>query len=474
MNSNELFARAASLASAQDWRGARSHIASGLAVEPQHSGLLLLEALALMAETRYEESQQRFEGLLSRSPENAELHNYYGALLRQQGDLERASSAFQVAVALNPDFAEAHNNLGRVAWSLGHYEVARTALAHRTAQCRQDAEAHFVLCELLLGTGRFREGWRLYQLRPSQIAQAGRLGRTRPYFPVSPMPRRLNGERMLLAPEQGVGDFLFFLRFLPMLKARGGRSCLLIAPRLARFARESGVADEVIDDPNEVNAKLPFATAMGDLPFYLECDREMPPSVRFSPLPDRVQAARVRLQTLGPGPYIGVNWAAGTPPQPGARFLHKRLEPAHLGAALAGLDATVVVLQRNPDASEIERFRTALGQPAPDLSSVQADLEELLAYLAVIDELVGVSSTSVHLRAAIGLGARVLCGTNEWRWMFEGARSPWFPESTVYRLHAPHSAATALADLRGDLQSALRPAPGLAAQTQDLSSVLEN
>jgi hypothetical protein len=88
-----------------------------------------------------------------------------------------------------------------------------------------------------------------------------------------------------------------------------------------------------------------------------------------------------------------------------------------------------------------------------DLSATNDDLERMLALLAVLDEYVGVSNTNMHLRAGIGLTARVLVPhPPEFRWMAAGDRSPWFPGFGVYRQRVDRDWTEALARLAADLR----------------------
>jgi hypothetical protein len=275
---------------------------------------------------------------------------------------------------------------------------------------------------------------------------------------VAPLPRRLDGKLIVLLPEQGFGDILFFLRYAPLLKARGARVGYAAEKKIRRFVQDAGVLDEVFDEQTiRPHLKSPWTFFAGDLPFLSAEDNSTPASVRIRPLPERVEAARKRLLELGPPPYVGVNWRAGNPPAAGENLLFKKMSPRQLGAALRGIDATFLALQRHPQPGEIEEFREALGAQVHDLTAVQADLEELMGYLAVIDEIVGVSSTSVHLRAAMGLDAKVLFVTpTEWRWMLEGPESPWFPGCRVYRVHRPSLVESSLARLGDELAASLR------------------
>ncbi|MEO1533524.1 MAG: hypothetical protein AAFU72_15250, partial [Pseudomonadota bacterium] len=47
-------------------------------------------------------------------------------------------------------------------------------------------------------------------------------------------------KRLLVLPEQGNGDTLLMLRFLPQLKARGAHVILVTKPPLARLVAEAG------------------------------------------------------------------------------------------------------------------------------------------------------------------------------------------------------------------------------------------
>jgi hypothetical protein len=174
---------------------------------------------------------------------------------------------------------------------------------------------------------------------------------------------------------------------------------------------------------------------LGDLPFLLQAHRlEIPGPVRFAPLPEHMAGAAARLQGLA-RPLIGLTWRAGTGPEAGNRnVLFKEAPFADFVALAARLPGTLLVLQRQPKAGEVEQLAAACGPRIVDLSALNADLEGMHALLAQIDEYVGVSNTNMHLSAALGRSARVLVSRGcEFRWMAEGARSPWFPGFPVYR-----------------------------------------
>ena len=105
-----------------------------------------------------------------------------------------------------------------------------------------------------------------------------------------------------------------------------------------------------------------------------------------------------------------------------------------LGAALRGTRATWIGIQRFPRSGEAEAFGAALGSPVHDFSGANADLEDMLALLSLLDDYVGVSNANTHLRAGLDRPARVLIPfPPEWRWGNEDAHSPWFARTQAYR-----------------------------------------
>ncbi len=343
--------------------------------------------------------------LLDRSqaidPQNPYVLNGWGNVLRAQGRLPEAEVAYRAAVGAAPDFGE-----GR--WNLSLIQLAR---------------------------GNFKRGWANYRFRPSA-------DRHRFAIPAAPLANDLSGRRIIVGGEQGLGDELFFLRFVPELQARGAEVVYRPDPKIASICSRIDFLDGRID--GAAVPEIPVA----ELPYLLEMT-SCPPSVRLAPDPGRVDKMRAKLAAAGPGPYLGITYRAGLA---GTGTLFKHLPPEALGDALHGRAGTFVSLQRMPAPGETERLAAHAGKPVADFSAVNDDLEDMLALVSVLDEVVGVSNTNMHLRAGIGRPARVLVThPAEYRWMAEGDGSPWFPEFSLYRQSGTGNWQDALTNLKSDL-----------------------
>lgn len=407
---------------------------------------------------------------------NPDYLNTLGVAHAETGDLAQAEAALRRAVKLKPDHVDAIVNLGKVLeksedlpGALKSYRHAYAlapqmprlgaALARVYRECGRAAEARALLtatgsedlliaaasCDfeldgekaaiarlrsappewqaarqalahLLLSTGHWREGWRLYRDAKPEI-----------------------GAHVHLRGEQGIGDVLFFMRFVPMLRSRGVTVSIACEKKLL----------PILEGAREYRGEE--AIPIGDLPLILDTE-ETPPAWPLT-VPEKAS-----LERFGPPPYLGVTWRAGTDLGRRAEFgndptaLMKAIPPALLGSALRGWPGTLIVLQRGARAGELEGFRSSAGKAVTDLSPLGDDLPALLGVLAALDEYVGVSNANMHLLAGIGKTARVLVPyPGEWRWMRRAGPSPWFPGFELYRQPQSRDWGGALQELRGDL-----------------------
>jgi hypothetical protein len=362
-------------------------------------------------------------------PDFAAAHFALGMDAIEQGDLVAAAAALENALRLDPRNPHALVNYGRLC--VRHADFARAADLFRAALALvpSDPDLPMYLAQVELLRGRWAEGWKAYARRDQRMRfEAGRAREGAPYR--VPDAAALKGIQVLIVGEQGLGDEIFFLRFAPALRALGARLSYAGEVRLRPLLRRTGLFEEIFafGEPLPVERKRLLS---GDLPL-LSPAQPVPPSLAIPPDAERLDAMRRRLERVGPRPWIGATWRAGTPADVVAYALHKSAPIAGLFAALPR-DGTVLSLQREGSFDELESASHALGRSIYDFSAVNGDLDDALALVALLDRHVGVSNTNMHLAAAAGATADVLVQfPPEWRWGIEGD-SPWFPGLRVYR-----------------------------------------
>ena len=371
-------------------------------------------------------AEQAMRKSLAASPPVADFHNNLGLLLRDTSRGEEAIDQFSAALAINPDWVDAYSNLGLALESLGRWDEAIEAYRKTLARSPGFAIGHQNLARALLTRGDFDEGWREYRWR--LLAQG--LASRPPDSPI--LPRDLSGRAFALVTEQGVGDVLFFLRFAPALVRRGATLAFRGDARLHAMLGRTGLFPLGLE-----SGQAPRGEAqplfVGDLPGMLESASETPlPPLALTPDPARVARMRSRLAHVPP-PRVAITWRGGVLSVGPSRSQLKHVPIDALGNALAGKRASWISVQRLPEKGEREALERAIGATVTDLGDANADLEDMLALMSLVDDYVGVSNANTHLRAGVAPSMHVLVpNPPEWRWGL-GERSPWFPDAKVYR-----------------------------------------
>jgi tetratricopeptide (TPR) repeat protein/SAM-dependent methyltransferase len=438
--------------------------------DPQCVPALIGLGDATFRDGRYDLAASLFRKALEHAPDDPTLWGWLGTAQLALEDIDAAEASLERARALGLEICDIHRGLGRIAMTRGDVEAARGHWERALELDPASITVSSFLGVLHLSCGNWLQGWRHWADRPQRVRE----NLPQPHWAAAD----LNGRDVLVLYNQGLGDELFFLRWLPQLRARGARVIYRSSPKLAPLLARLDTIDELV--PEVEGAAVPdharvanqqYACLVDDFPLALGegVAGEVAPSLRIDPEPTRVAALRERLAAVGPAPYIGVTWRGGTAPSADGRHenlirfdsgsavrtkaLYKEVPLADCAHVLGGVRGTLIALQRKPAAGELAAFAAAAGRDLHDFTACNDDLENMLALVSLLDDYVCVSNTNVHLRAAAGLPSRVLIPfpSPDWRWMREGDESPWFPGSRTYRQDVTRGWESALSALGRDL-----------------------
>ncbi len=397
-------------AEAQNMDQALSAFERALKERPTHAETHYNLGKAYEKLARLPEAERSYLRARALEPHKGEASHNLAVLYARQGSFDKALPLYEEARRRLPDDEGVAIHVATAALATAGPDAAIAELRSFIARHPHAAAVHAELGRRLLAEGRFAEGWQEYAWR-----------RGAPGVALS-----LEGRRVLLKPDQGLGDHLFFLRFAARLRR--------VASHVAFACPEK--LQPLLDEDGEPQGPFDLTVPLGDLPRLLR-DASTPAPLALPVT--HTEEWRSRLAQLGPAPYLGVTWRGGTKVeaefgQRGESPLSKEIDVATLAAALRGWRGTVLVLQRLPLPGELQAFAAALGKQAHDLSALNEDLRAMAALLAVIDEYVGVSNTNMHIRAGVQKTARVLVPfPPEFRWMHAGEHSPWFPGFRIHR-----------------------------------------
>ena len=336
-----------------------------------------------------------------------------GEVLLAEGRHEEAIEWLWKAVRIcpiGPGSRHGWYSLGIAHWKMGRPEEALLFLERAARAAPADLEVRHNIAVISLALGRYETGWTEY---------VWRLVVKRNKRPLSPLPERFE-RPVYLRCEQGIGDILYFFRWLPALKERGVTAVYSKFPaKIAPVMRRA--FPEVIEGFGPEDAVDLF---IGDLPLRTGEFGVVPPVAFLDPPAPMIRPAGQRKS-------VGVTWRAGTKFDLGQ---WKEAKPELVADMLRAANAIPVLLQRGATLDEKRLF----GSSAIDLCADVESPERVLDILPSLDAYVTVSNTNVHLAAGLPNPVRpamhvLVTHPPEARWMVRGDHSPWFPGMTCYR-----------------------------------------
>jgi Flp pilus assembly protein TadD len=493
-------------------------IQRALALNPQAVVYHCNLGLAYQTLGRFEEAVASFRRALQIRSDLPEAHNNLGALLFQRGKVDEAAAHYQEALRLRPAYAEAHNNMGNALQQQGkpreaiacHCEAVRLnpqyaeafnniavalqrlgKLAESVIECQKalgvrpnyphalnnmgmalrlqgqwdESEAlfqkaiqlttdypdpHFNLALVKLSRGDFEHGWAEYEWRSAQFHFQRDF--TQPRWDGSD----LNGRTILLHAEQGLGDTLQFIRYVPVVGQRGEKVLVECQPALVRLLGsvpgiEALVAQGSPLPPFEVQVPLPslpgilhtsLDTIPDDVP-YLQADTRLlrhwrrvlnQSGVRcpVSGVEEGVFDTGLRTPDAGRILRVGIAWQGN----PG--FLHDGLRSIPLAhftrlADVSGIQ--LFSLQKGPGVEQLQALTSDFGLRTSDcLDEESGAFMDTAAVMMNLDLVVSSDTVIPHLAGALGIPVWVaLALAPDWRWMLEREDSPWYPTMRLFR-----------------------------------------
>jgi tetratricopeptide (TPR) repeat protein len=370
-----------------------------------------------------------FRRSLELDPENPAAYTNIGAALEGLGRLEDAIEAHATAIRIDPKFPKAYANLAVMQKLVGRLEDAVDTAKKGIDIDPNDASARFNHAIYLLANGDLESGWHEYEWRrrPRVLTQ-----HERKFAMPEWNGEDLNGRRLLLHAEQGLGDTLQFVRFARRL-VDAGQSIVLEVQRPLLRLLSANVSPNVVGQgeplpshdlhlpllslPRVLGTRLPDVSARP----YLQADAEM--------------TARWR-QRLGHADKlkVGVVWS-GSPTHKHDRY--RSIPATDLLPRLIKDGVRLYSLQKDPRPFDRPVLQQLAGS-VTDLSNELTDFSETAAAVAPLDLVITVDTAVAHLAGALGRPVWVLLPLClDWRWLKDREDSPWYGSMRLFRQTRP-------------------------------------
>ncbi len=385
----------------------------------------------LQQQNKYAESIEYYTKAIELNPDYAEAHNNLASALYKLGDFKTAIIYCRKAIELKDDYAQAYNTLAAALNMEQSYDEAIECY-NKTIQLAPDyAEAYYSRGILYLGRGQFAKGWHDYQWRLKTAKTNIQLRHDKPWW----QGENFQGKTLLVQSEQGFGDSMQFVRYLPMVKDRGGTVILAEKPELIDLFRDiegiddlAGVA-ELADGAVKYDLYVPLLNLPGI--FNTTADN-IPARIPYlSAKEPKVLHWRNKIQT--DAFKVGLAWA-GNPVHTND---HNRSCALQNFTPLAEIEnVKLFSLQKGPGIEQIKDWQG--DTELIDIGQQFADFTDTAAVIENMDLIISVDTSIIHLAGAMGKPVWTLLPfMSDWRWMMERQDCPWYPTMRLFRQERP-------------------------------------
>jgi tetratricopeptide (TPR) repeat protein len=387
-----------------------------------------------------------------RMPSEAVLWNSLATVLAENGRVEESLVFYQEAIRLDPNFARLYHNIG-YAWShLGHLDKALDAYNEALARATEPGELmegkhSRSIC--LIGMGQIAEGFSDYEIRIDQRFRAyvHHLVKA-PVWQGEP----LDGKRILIVGEQGLGDEFMFANILPDLAdavGETGKLEIAVDPRLIPLFQRSFPKAEVgqyedrtlIDRDGNKNLRfIPFSVDKGEPDYWAPMGTtlhilrkslgDFPHKAFLVPDPARVADYKAQLAAMGDEPKIGLCWRSMMLGAKRAKY-YSTLEAWAPILKVPGV--TFVNLQYGDCADELARVAETLGVEIRTIDGLDLknDIDGAAALSAALDLVLSAPTAAAATAAAVGTEVWFVTAGRTWPQLGTD-EYPWYRKSKVF------------------------------------------
>ena len=448
-----------------------------LQMDPRDSSVLNLLALAEHRQGNHQAAVVLLRRAIQSDPANYILWNDLGNIFFQKGDREAAIEAYQTALQLNEECAEAFNNLGALYYKENDHPAARTMLENALAIRPLYPDALYNLGNVLAALGKYQKAAARYEqavrLRPEHGSSHFNLGITR--LLLGDMMRgwpewewrfrstqaafqrhfnqpawtgeRLEGRRILLYAEQGIGDTLHFLRYLQPVASRGSTIILEVQKPLVTLLEHHPSIHAIVATGDALPAFDVHCSLMSLGAIFKTSVQTIPPIDSYLQLLNRSEPA-----TPGRALKVGLVWA-GNPVH--ERDRERSIPLESLLPLLQTSGISWHSLQHGPAANQLQRCRphTDAFRTVRDLGSGFNSFSDTARAIHQLDLVITVDTSVAHLAASMGKPVWIMLPCHpDWRWLLKRRDSPWYPSARLFRQADPADWTSVVAAVKPELE----------------------
>ena len=365
---------------------------------------------------------------------------------------EEGWSALERARDLAPDRYEPYCMLGFFAGLRGRVKEAEALYGRGIALNPHDPRAVMSHGVILMTLGEFERGWDEFERRFQLYGYKDLMDR----FPRDALwdGSELAGKTLLVWAEQGLGDQIQFVRYIPLVAGGDAEVVVQCDRPLVRLFEQVPGASRIVPNGERwppfdfhcpiVSLARVMGTRMTSIPAevpYLRAEAEL------------AAQWRDKLSHLS-GIRAGLVWAGsrlGNMPILESFDQRRSLALREFLPLWDVRNVTFISLQKGTAAQEVQVLTP--DHPLADFTDDLHDFADTAALVENLDLVISVDTSVAHLAGAMGKPVWILCRLGgDWRWLLDRTDSPWYPSARLFRQRRYMEWEPVVRDLQAALQ----------------------
>jgi len=387
--------------------------------------------MILLRLDKFNEAEQSFRKSIRMNPNDLTANLNLGVVLNYLGKFEESEIYMRKSIKIKSDYPESYNNLSKTLKVLGKLNDAKRFLLQAIKLKPNYADAVFNLSLIQMLQGDYKSGLKNYESRFKKKKKVKPHAQPKipRWFGESPK----KGEKLLIISEQGLGDTIHFMRYIPYLREKGYEVIFCAQEPLLSLIKESGIESNPIS-PQDANQVLEGKYCpLLSLPLHLGVNQNNPIKVKpYISTKNELIAKWKDIFKEEERPIIGISWQGN--PEIERRYVKGRSIALEVFSKLAKTDKfRFVSLQKGFGSEQLETcsFKDKFVK-SQELVSRASDFLDTAAHIQNCDLIITTDSCLAHLAGGMGQTTWVLLkALLTWRYGLDETTF-WYPSMKLF------------------------------------------
>jgi hypothetical protein len=397
---------------------------------------------------QYEESINYYNSVISANKYIEEAYYNRGNSKQAMHNYKDACTDYDIAIKINPNESQYYYAKANALQELHQYKFAIKNYELALKKNPENLDATFNKSLTLLMIGEYSEGFKLYESRHKRYIDNRYIKKGKKIWDGRDS---IKNKIILITYEQGLGDFLQFIRLLKNLKEMGCRIILETPRSLKDIAYSMNCVDELIEDSDKVEIYDYYCPILS-LPLALK--------IKINNIPNKtpyIYISEIKLnewiKKIGQKnkKRIGIVWR-GSDVKDINNNKNLSTRKIKLKDLLEALPENYEYFSLQKEIDESENYLLKKYNVKNYMSEV-SDFTDTGSICKLMDIILSIDTSVAHLCGALGLETWLLLPYHcDWRWMMNEEKFKWYPTIKYYKQNEDRKWGSVLKTVRNNLE----------------------